>query len=80
MQYTKIDRSPRGFAARMGISPSNVYKEIRAGRLNAKKLGKRTIISEQAEQAWLDALPDVEVDEHGRITSGGDSNLLKQAG
>lgn len=53
-----IDRSPAGFAKRQGLSISTVYKELRAGRLSAKKVGTRTFISEQAEADWADALPD----------------------
>lgn len=53
-----IDRSPAGFARRQGLSISTVYKEIRAGRLSAKKVGTRTFISEQAEANWVDSLPD----------------------
>ena len=53
-----IDRSPAGFAKRQGLSISTVYKEIRAGRLPAKKVGTRTFISEQAEVNWVDSLPD----------------------
>jgi hypothetical protein len=53
-----IDRSPAGFAKRQGISISTVYKELRSGRLKAKKLGRRTHITEKAEKDWQDSLPD----------------------
>lgn len=67
MSQESIVRSPKGFAARNGISLSQVYIEMRAGRLKAKKMGKRTLISEQAEQDWLNNLPDAVVDENGRF-------------
>ncbi len=53
-----IDRSPAGFAKRQGVCLSTVYKELRKGRLKAKKVGTRTHISAQAEQDWLSTLPD----------------------
>jgi hypothetical protein len=52
-----IDRSPRGVAARNGISIPTVFRELAAGRLKAKKIGRRTVITEQDEKAWIDALP-----------------------
>jgi hypothetical protein len=36
-----------------------VYAEIRAGRLIARKSGRRTLIFEEAEAAWREALPRV---------------------
>ena len=77
MRHDKIDRSPRGVAARNGLSYNTIYKEIKAGRIKAKKLGIRTLITAEAEQAWLDSLPDVEVDEHGRLSGNGYNNLSK---
>lgn len=44
-------------AARLGICRAQLYKEMAAGRLTARKAGRRTLI-ERAEQArWLAALP-----------------------
>jgi len=53
-----IDRSPRGVGARSGLSAPTIYKEINEGRLKAKKLGKRTIITPEAEKDWINNLPD----------------------
>ena len=53
-----IDRSPKGVALRNGLSVTSVYNEIKAGRLSAKKMGKRTMITEAQEQAWIDAMPE----------------------
>ena len=69
MRKKRIDRSPRGFADRNGISPSQTYIEIRKGRLKAKKMGTRTIITARAEQDWQDNLPDAIIDENGRLVA-----------
>ena len=71
MRPHKIDRSPRGFADRNGISPAQTYIEIRSGRLKAKKMGTRTIITAQAEADWEANLPDAIVDENGRLVAAG---------
>ena len=42
--------------ARMGIGKTTLYKEIAAGRIKACKLGKKTLISRQSQQDWLDGL------------------------
>jgi hypothetical protein len=46
-------------AAIGGGGRSKLYAEIRAGKLKAKKLGSRTIITAPAAHAYLDALPDM---------------------
>lgn len=51
------DSSPRGVGARNGLSAPTIYKEIHEGRLQAKKIGKRTIITPEAEQDWINNLP-----------------------
>jgi hypothetical protein len=42
-----------------GAGRSKLYAEIRAGKLKAKKLGARTIITTPVALAYLDALPDM---------------------
>jgi excisionase family DNA binding protein len=45
-------------AARViGCGRNKIYDEIAAGRLEARKVGRRTIIPRAAILAWLDALP-----------------------
>ena len=39
------------------VGRSTVYAEIKAGRLVARKMGRRTIILNQDLQAWLSTLP-----------------------
>jgi predicted site-specific integrase-resolvase len=47
------------WAARNGISRSQAYKEIHAGRLIARKVGNRTIITDEDGMAWRRALPQM---------------------
>jgi hypothetical protein len=47
------------FAHRNSISRAQVYIELKAGRLNAKKVGSATLITIEAENAWLAALPSM---------------------
>lgn len=41
----------------MRISRASVYRELSSGRLKAVKVGKRTLITEEAITAWNAALP-----------------------
>jgi excisionase family DNA binding protein len=49
------------FAERYGPGRTKTYEEIRSGRLRARKIGTRTIITEDDAEAWLSRLPVVEV-------------------
>lgn len=40
-----------------GVGRTTVYGEIAAGRLNARKLGRRTIILRSDAERWLADLP-----------------------
>ena len=56
--------SPRAFSIsefcrRYGIGRTNAYQEIAAGRLRALKVGRRTLITHDAAEAWLAALPEL---------------------
>lgn len=44
-------------AARLGICRAQIYKEIAAGRLIAKKPGRRTLIERTAQNQWMASLP-----------------------
>ena len=44
-------------AGRLSICRAQLYREIGAGRLVARKLGRRTLIERAEQQAWLSALP-----------------------
>jgi hypothetical protein len=57
-----IDEDPRaftisGFCRSYGISKSFIYKEIAAGRLNARKAGHRTLILKTDADLWAASLP-----------------------
>jgi excisionase family DNA binding protein len=41
------------------VGTSKLRSEIRAGRLRARKLGKRTIVTAQDLEDWAAALPDI---------------------
>lgn len=45
------------FCAAHGVGRTTVYAEIKAGRLIASKVGRRTIILAEHARAWRDALP-----------------------
>ena len=49
------------FCRRYGIGRTNAYEEIAAGRLRAVKVGRRTLITLEAAEAWLAALPELQV-------------------
>nr|WP_246339980.1 helix-turn-helix domain-containing protein [Ancylobacter tetraedralis] len=41
----------------MGIGRNKIYDEIAAGRLDARKVGRRTVITRAAIETWLGSLP-----------------------
>jgi excisionase family DNA binding protein len=47
------------FCQNYGTGRTTAYQEIKAGRLRARKCGKRTIISEDDAENWLGSLPFV---------------------
>jgi hypothetical protein len=49
--------SPDEIADRNGLGRTTVFAEIKARRLVARKVGKRTIITRDDERAWLESLP-----------------------
>jgi hypothetical protein len=60
MQCERKSWRPVEFAERHGVSLSFVYREIREGRLRARKpTGSITIITNQDEADWLDAMPTI---------------------
>jgi excisionase family DNA binding protein len=46
-------------AEAIGVGRSKLYEEIRDGRLQAKKLGSRTLITAKAAREYLSNLPDL---------------------
>lgn len=51
--------SPRETEAILGISHANLYRLIGAGRLDARKLGSKTLISAASIEALVEALPKI---------------------
>lgn len=45
------------FCAAFGVSRSLTYTELSAGRLTARKIGRRTLILKTDADAWLSSLP-----------------------
>jgi excisionase family DNA binding protein len=51
------------FAERNGIGLTTAYLEIKAGRLQARKVGRRTLIAVEDARAWRERLPKLAVAE-----------------
>jgi excisionase family DNA binding protein len=49
--------SPIVAARRMGIGRSQLYKELAAGTITARKVGRRTLIERTEQIRWLASLP-----------------------
>jgi hypothetical protein len=54
---TPVASSLHEFAANYRISLPTIFRLIRAGKLEALKIGKRTIVTAEAETKWLASLP-----------------------
>lgn len=44
-------------AARFGVSPATIYREINAGKLRAVRARGRTLVTRAEQDRWLGALP-----------------------
>jgi excisionase family DNA binding protein len=51
------------FCRAYNVGRTTAYQEIKAGRLRARKCGKRTIITEDDAENWLNHLPAIEVEQ-----------------
>jgi excisionase family DNA binding protein len=51
--------SIKDFCDQYGIGRTTAYEEIKAGRLKAVKVGRRTLVPVESGQDWLQALPKV---------------------
>jgi excisionase family DNA binding protein len=56
--------SPEQAAVKLGISKRALYDEMKSGRIEARKYGRRTLFTDEALKAWLGNLPlyDGEID------------------
>jgi excisionase family DNA binding protein len=48
------------FCQRYGPGRTTAYEEIKSGRLRARKVGRRTIITDDDAENWLRQLPEIE--------------------
>jgi hypothetical protein len=48
------------FCERYGPGRTKAYEELKSGRLRGRKIGKRTIITEDDAEDWLRHLPIIE--------------------
>jgi len=51
------------FCVRNAIGRSTFYKEVRAGRLMLRKIGRKTVVLREDEDAWRQSLPVLETRE-----------------
>ena len=49
--------SPRETEAILGISHATLYRLINAGRLDARKIDNKTVITDESIRRFIDALP-----------------------
>ncbi|SDR38746.1 hypothetical protein SAMN05519103_02564 [Rhizobiales bacterium GAS113] len=47
------------FSATHKIGITRIYEEIKRGKLRAQKLGRKTLISQEAARAWRESLPEM---------------------
>jgi Helix-turn-helix domain len=66
------------FARLNDIALTTVYGEIRSGRLIARKIGRRTIITAEDANDWRDRLPKVQP-RIGKSTDGADETSISAA-
>ena len=52
-----IADDPAAAAKRLGICRAQLYIELAAGRLVARKAGRRTLVERVEQNRWLTALP-----------------------
>lgn len=60
-QITKLAYSVEEAALLANIGRDKVYSELRNGRLQAKKAGRRTIIPAEALRRYIDDLPPLKL-------------------
>ena len=61
MRDAKLGNSVEGAAQRLGVGRDKIYRLIRDQQLEARKIGKRTIITEEALLKCLAQLPTLKL-------------------
>jgi hypothetical protein len=51
--------SVRRFCESVGIGRTRFYHEVKAGRLRIRKVGRRTIVTADDAEEWLNHLPTI---------------------
>lgn len=62
-QHCRLAMNVRQAAAEAGVGHDALYDAIRAGTLEARKLGRRTIITREALEKFIATLPRLELQE-----------------
>jgi hypothetical protein len=57
MQYESAFYEAKEFCASHKIGTTKFYQELKAGRLKAVKLGRKTLISRESAREWRLSLP-----------------------
>jgi hypothetical protein len=61
MNTTQKAFGVREFCERNDICRDTFYAEVRTGRLRARKIGRKTIVTDDDERRWRDSLPILEL-------------------
>jgi Helix-turn-helix domain len=69
-QTTRLAYSIERLAKESDISRSMIYEEITAGRLIARKVGRRTIVRRSDALRWLRSLPQLSPADHDLTQPG----------
>jgi excisionase family DNA binding protein len=65
MTDTKLTYSIDEAATRVGICRDRIYSAIKDGRLDAKKAGRRTLVTAEALHRFIEALPALKLPQGG---------------
>jgi excisionase family DNA binding protein len=57
MQHEPLSVTVLEACRMVGIGRTRIFEEIAAGRIEARKYGRKTLIPVASLRAWLDALP-----------------------
>lgn len=57
IELDQLAYSPDSAARAVDSGRNLIFDEIKAGRLEARKAGRKTLITREALQAWLNSLP-----------------------
>ena len=48
-----------GHCKRYNVGRTSTYEEIKAGRLHARKVGRKTLIDHDEQRRWFNSLPEM---------------------